>query len=186
MAEESLERRIARLESRAEIAELLTRYTFLIDDHEFDALGGLFTPDARFGSPGSAHVGREAIVANYRALGDLYPITLHEARGFVLDFVDDDHARGQVTGFSEQASARHTVITSFRYSDEYVRLDGRWRFASRQVRTLYAMTHAELASGGLAWRLRKRWPHRAPAPAELPAYRPDAGNDRGNDPGNDT
>ena len=68
---ESLERRIARLESRAEIAELLARYAFLIDDHEFDALGELFTPDARFGSPGSTHTGREAIVANYRALGDL-------------------------------------------------------------------------------------------------------------------
>jgi hypothetical protein len=147
MTGESLERRVARLESRAEIAELLARYTFLIDDHEFDALG------------------------------ELYVITLHEARGFVLDFLDDDHARGQVLGFSEQASGQHTVITSFRYSDEYVRLDGRWRFASRQVRTLYAMTHAELASGGLAWKLRKRWPHRAPAPAELPAYRPDAGND---------
>ena len=181
MAQESLERRIARLESRAEIAELLARYAFLIDDHEFDALGELFTPDARFGSPGSTHVGREAIVANYRALGDLYPITLHEARGYVLDFLDDTRARGQVLVFSEQASARHTVITSFRYSDEYVRLDGRWRFASRQVRTLYAMTHAELAAGGLAWRLRKRWPHRAPAAAELPAYRPDAGTDPGND-----
>ena len=177
MAEESLERRIARLESRAEIAELLARYAFLIDDHEFDALGELFTPDARFGSPGSTHVGRAAIVANYRALGELYLITLHEARGFVLDFVDDEHTRGQVLGFSEQASAGHTVITSFRYSDEYVRLDGRWHFASRQVQTLYAMTHAELASGGLAWRLRKRWPHRAPVPAELPAYRPDAGTD---------
>jgi len=177
MAEESLERRLARLESRAEIAELLARYAFLIDDHEFDALGELFTPDARFGSPGSTHTGREAIVANYRALGDLYPITLHEARGFVLDFLDEEHARGQVLGFSEQASARHTVITSFRYDDEYARLDGRWRFASRQVRTLYAMTHAELASGGLATRLRKRWPHRTPAPAELPAYRPDVGTD---------
>ena len=179
MATEDLERRIARLESRAEIAELLARYAVLIDDHEFEALGELFTPDARFGSPGSAHTGRAAIVANYRAVGDLYPITLHEARGFVLDFTDDDHARGQVTGFSEQASARHTVITSFRYDDEYVRLDGRWRFASRQVRTLYAMTHAEHASGGLAWRLRKRWPHRAPATAQLPAYHPEAGTDPG-------
>jgi uncharacterized protein (TIGR02246 family) len=175
MAQDPLERRILRLEARAEIAELLARYAFAIDDHEFDALGELFAPDARFGSPGSTHVGREAIVANYRAVGDLYPVTLHEARGFVLDFVDDEHVRGQVTGFSEQANARHTVITSFRYDDEYVRLDGRWRFASRQVRTLYAMTHAELAAGGLAWRLRKRWPHRAPTPAELPAYRPDAG-----------
>jgi SnoaL-like domain len=178
MAEESIDLRLGRLEARAEIAELLTRYAFLIDDHDFDALGELFAPDARFGSPGSTHVGREAIVANYRALGELYPITLHEARGFVLDFLDDDHARGQVLGFSEQASAQHTVITSFRYSDEYVRLGGRWRFAARRVRTLYAMTHAELASGGLGWQRRKRWPHRAPAPAELPAYRPDAGHDR--------
>jgi uncharacterized protein (TIGR02246 family) len=177
MAEEPIERRIARLEDRAEIAELLARYAFLIDDHDFEALGELFAPDARFGSPGSTHVGREAIVANYRALGDLYPVTLHEARGFVLDFVDDDTAHGEVLGFSEQASGQHTVITSFRYSDSYVRLDGRWRFAARQVRTLYAMTHAELASGGLAWPLRKRWPHRAPAPAELPAYTRDAGPD---------
>lgn len=180
MAEESLERRIGRLQARAEIAELLARYAFLVDDHEFEALGELFTPDARFGSPGSAHAGREAIVAYYRARGELYPVSLHEARGFVLHFLDDEHARGEVLGFSEQASDQHTVVTSFRYSDTYVRqggldgqggqggLDGRWRFASRQVRTLYAMTHAELAAGGLAWPLRKRWPHRAPAPAELP------------------
>ena len=178
MAEEPLERRIARLESRAEIAELLARYAFLIDDHEFDALGELFTPDAQFGSPGSTHVGRDAIVANYRALGDLYPITLHEARGFVLEFLDDDHVRGEVLGFSEQASGANTVVTSFRYADEYVRLDGRWRFASRQVRTLYAMSHAELASGGLGWELRKRWPHRAPAPAELPVYLRPARHDK--------
>jgi hypothetical protein len=166
-AQDSLERRVARLEARAEIAELLARYAFLIDDHDFAALGELFTPDARFGSPGGAHAGREAIVAYYRARGELYPVSLHEARGFVLDFLDDEHARGQVLGFSEQASGQHTVITSFRYIDEYRRLDGRWRFASREVRTLYAMTHAELAAGGLAWPQRKRWPHRAPAPAEL-------------------
>jgi hypothetical protein len=176
MAADPIEQRVARLEARAEIAELLARYAFLIDDHEFDALGELFAPDARFGSPGSTHVGRKAIVANYRALGDRYPVTLHEARGFVLEFADNDHARGQVLGFSEQASGSQTVVTSFRYDDSYVRLDGRWRFASRQVRTLYAMTHAELASGGLAWRQRKRWPHRPPARAELPAYLHDDGD----------
>ena len=172
MAEGSLERRISRLEARAEIAELLTRYAFLLDDHEFEAVGELFAPDARFGSPGSTHTGRESIVANYRALAEVYPVTLHEARGFVLTFTDDDHARGQVLGFSEQASGEHTVITSFRYDDRYVRLGGGWLFAARQVRTLYAMTHAELASGGLGWDRRKRWPHRAPARAELPAWLP--------------
>ncbi len=170
MSDASIEARIARLEVRAEIQELLIRYTLLIDDHDFEALGELFTPDARFGSPGSTHVGRADIVANYRKLGALYPVTLHEARGLVLDVVEATQARGQVVGYSEQANDTHTVVTSFRYSDDYVRLDGRWRFASRQVRTLYAMTHAELAAGGLSWPLRKRWPHREPAAAELPAY----------------
>ena len=75
-----------------------------------------------------------------------------------------------------RSSTRMPALAA-RYADEYVRLDGRWRFASRQVRTLYAMTHAELASGGLAWELRKRWPHRTPAPAELPAYLRGAGID---------
>lgn len=173
----SLYQRIARLEARAEIAELLARYAFLIDDHDFEGLGQLFTPDARFGSPGGSHVGRENIVAYYRARGELYPVSLHEALGFVVHFADDEHARGQVQGFSEQASGQHTVITSFRYTDEYECLDGRWRFASREVRTLYAMSHADLAAGGLAWRLRKRWPHREPAPAELPGDWHDAGHD---------
>jgi hypothetical protein len=170
VTEPSLEDRIARLEARQQIQDLLTRYTFLIDAHEFDALGELFTTDARFGSPGSTHTGRAAIVENYRKLGELYPITLHEARGSVVEFDDDDHATGLVLGFSEQANAEHTVITSFRYHDQYVRGENRWRFAAREVSTLYAMTHAELAAGGLGWELRKRWPHRAPAAAELPAY----------------
>ena len=164
----SLEARIARLEARAEIQELLVRYTLLIDDHEFEALGELFTVDARFGRPGSAYEGRDTIVANYRAKGDQYPISLHVTRGLVLDLVDDDHARGQVVGFSEQASSSATVITAFRYDDEYRREDGRWRFAARDVRTLYALTHAELAAGGLGWVERNRWPHRAPTTAELP------------------
>lgn len=165
------EARIARLEARAEILELLVRYTFHIDDHDFEALGELFTPDARFGSPGRMHAGRAAIVANYRRLGELYPITLHEARGAVLEFHDDGSVRGQVTGFSEQANAEHTVIASFRYDDEYVVRDGRWRFAARMVRMLYAMPHAELAAGGLRLPERTRWPHRRPTVSELPVHR---------------
>lgn len=165
-----IEARIARLEARAEIQELLVRYTFLIDDHEFDALGELFVADARFGSPGGSHSGRENIVANYRRLGELYPITLHEVRGAVLEFSSEDRATGQVLGYSEQANQQHTVVTSFRYADEYARVDGRWRFAVREVSTLYAMPHADHAAGGLAWDLRKRWPHREPSAAELPRH----------------
>lgn len=170
MGEPTAESRLVRLEARAEIQELLVRYALRLDDHDFEAVGALFAPDATFGSPGSSHIGRAAIVANYRRLGDRYPITLHEARGVALEFLDDDHARGEVIGYSEQASDEHTVVTSFRYDDQYLRLDGRWVFAARQVRTLYALSHADHAAGGLADPLRNRWPHRAPSAADLPGY----------------
>ena len=166
----TLESRTARLEARAEIEDLLHRYAFLIDDHEFDALGQLFTENAVFGSPGSRHETRAVITENYRNRGVLYPVSLHIVQGSVIEVLDATHARGQVQGFSEQASEVNTVITSFRYHDEYERVDGRWLFASRIVLTLYAMTHAELAAGGLAQDLRKRWPHREAAPAELPPF----------------
>jgi len=91
----------------------------------------------------------------------------------VLDELADDHARGTVIGYSEQASDSNTVVTSFRYADQYRRVDGRWVFAAREVTTLYAMTHADRAAGGLARPLRKRWPHRDPQPAHLPVHMDD-------------
>jgi SnoaL-like domain len=166
------ESRLARIEARLDIHELLNRYAILIDDHDFEALGRLFDVDASFGSPGSTTTGRDAITAMYAERGDLYPISLHVVHGQVLEFDDDDHARGTVLAFSEQANAEQTVITQFRYHDEYVRFDGQWLFGSRRILTLYAMTHAELAAGGLTGTLRKRWPHRAPAAAELPVFLP--------------
>jgi 3-phenylpropionate/cinnamic acid dioxygenase small subunit len=170
MTDERLVARVTRLEARAEIVELLMRYTLHIDDQDFEALGELFVSDARFGAPGRQHVGRDAIIANYRRAGELYPITLHEARGCLIVFQDDAHATGRVTGFSEQANDVHSVIASFRYHDEYVREKDSWRFAAREVHTLYAMTHAEHAAGGLSGALRSRWPHRTPEPAELPVH----------------
>ena len=65
MTHPSLEARIARLEARAQIQELLVRYTLLIDEHEFDELGAVRT-GGTVRPPGSAHAGRAAIVANYR------------------------------------------------------------------------------------------------------------------------
>lgn len=164
------ELRLARLEAREEIRQLLIRYTLLIDDHEFDALGELFTPDARFGAPGREQVGRPSIVEHYRRRGAQYPISLHVVRGALIDLDEDDEdvARGRVVGFSEQAGEGGTVATAFRYEDVYHRVDRSWKFALRDVRTLYALTHAELAAGGMGWELRNRWPHREPGAADLP------------------
>lgn len=169
-----LEQRIARLEARADIEQLLQRYTLFIDSHRFEELGELFTEDAVFGS----HETRTGIVEFYRERGEMYPISLHLALGMVLEFDGDDsppmRAHATVHGYSEQAGGGHTIATVVQYEDQYVREDGQWRFAVRVVNSLYALSHAEVAAGGLGWELRNRWPHREARPAELPAdMRPD-------------
>lgn len=169
---ERLERRLALVEARLELQELLGRYALAVDDHDTDALGDCFTEDGWFGFPNSPpSIGRAQVVAAFRERFGRYGATLHVPRFQVLDELDEAMARGTVAGYAETATEDDTVVTAFRYDDEYAREGGRWRFRSRQVRTLYAMPLRDLSAGGLSWAKRKRWPGVAPSVAELPERR---------------
>lgn len=168
MADDVLHR-LARVEARLELQELLGRYALAVDDHDAEALGECFTVDGVFGFPNSAGaVGREAVVAAFRERFARYGATLHVPQTQVLHRLDEMTASGTVVGYAELASGDDTVVTSFRYDDEYAVEDGRWRFRRRQIRTLYAMPLSDLAAGGLSWAERKRWPGVTPSVAELP------------------
>ncbi|MGY1616131.1 nuclear transport factor 2 family protein [Geodermatophilus sp. SYSU D00691] len=161
--------RLARVEARLELQELLGRYALAVDDHDADALAECFTDDAVFASPNSPpSVGRDAVVDFFRVRFDRYGATLHVPHFQVLHELTGDRARGTVVARAELATADDTVVTVFRYEDEYARDGGRWRFRRRDVLTLYAMPLRELTAGGLAWPERKRWPGRAPSASELP------------------
>ena len=85
-------------------------------------------------------VGRAAVVDFFRVRFDRYGATVHlpacpgpaRARGA-------HRARGTVVASAELATVDDTLVTSFRYDDDYAFDGGRWRFRSRAVRTLYAM-----------------------------------------------
>jgi ketosteroid isomerase-like protein len=161
--------RLARVEARLELQELLGRYALAVDDHDAAALAECFTDDAVFASPNSPpSVGRDAVVDFFRVRFDRYGPTLHVPLFQVLHALDADVARGTVVARAELATADDTVVTVFRYEDEYAREGGRWRFRRREVHTLYAMPLRDLVAGGLAWPERKRWPGVAPSAAELP------------------
>lgn len=167
---DSLERRVQRLEDRLEIGELVVRYATLLDDAQWDALGELFTHDGVFGSPHSTTTGRAEVVENFRVKHAPFTWTWHDPHGHVVEFIDDDHARGTVIGYAELGNAKTTIVTSIRYQDEYRREEGRWRFARRNVLSLYGLADEDRVSGGLREAERKRWPGRPSGPAELPDY----------------
>jgi hypothetical protein len=49
MKDDTLEARIQRLEDREAIRSLVARYSLAVDDHDFETLGSLWAPDARYG-----------------------------------------------------------------------------------------------------------------------------------------
>ena len=166
-----LEQRLAGVEARLALQELLGRYAIAVDDHDAEALGECFTEDGVFGFPNSGgSVGRAAVVEGFHARFARFGPTLHVPRFQVLSRLDATSASGTVVGYAELALAGQTVVTSFRYDDEYAVEDGRWRFRSRQVHTLYAMPLPDLVAGGLAQPDRKRWPGAVPSAGELPPW----------------
>ena len=160
--------RLARVEARFAIQDLVVTYATLLDDQQWDAVGELFAREGVFDSPNSTTVGRQAIVDNFRSKLTKYTWSLHDPHGHSVAFDDETHARGTVIGYSELGTPEYALITSIRYQDDYVVEDGHWRFARRNVLSLYGMPISEAVSGGLSQAERKRWPGRPAAVAELP------------------
>lgn len=166
-AEADLERRVRRLEDRWELADLVARYAVAVDDRDWDAVGQMYAEHSVFDSVLGRFEGRDAVVAYYAERTDSFGPTFHIPHTQTVEFSGEDEATGVVTAHAELAIGEETVVVALRYADRYVREDGAWRFAERQVQQLYAVPLAELPTA-LAQPDRKRWPGTDPAPAELP------------------
>ncbi|MGB3412393.1 MAG: nuclear transport factor 2 family protein [Microthrixaceae bacterium] len=166
-AQPSIEQRLERVEVRAELEDLVTRYSMAVDDRDLDAVLELFTPDASFGhksDPGI--VGHEAIRKHYQnRLGGLV-YSYHYAHNQLIEWNGGDDATGEVNAHAEMAFPDNLVIAALRYHDTYRRVDGVWRFARRDQSFYYFLPAKDLVAGDYATG-RKRWPGPA-LEAELP------------------
>jgi len=163
----SLAERIERLEVRADLEDLVTRYSMAVDDRDLDGVLALFTPDASFGhksDPGI--VGHDRIRAHYRDRLSGLVYSYHYAHNQLVEWNGGDEATGEVNAHAEMAFPDKLVIAALRYHDTYRRIDGEWRFASRDQSFYYFLPATELIAGDYAER-RKRWPGPA-LDAELP------------------
>jgi hypothetical protein len=136
----SLQHRIRALEDEREIRELLIRYAVCLDRRDFAGYSALFTEDGHwYGRAGDVR-GRAAIE---QMLLDSFGPTpegfvntsnFHLMTNFLIE-VDGDNARAdsRITYFARGENDRPVPMLAGRYEDEFVRVDGRWLFASRQV-----------------------------------------------------
>jgi uncharacterized protein (TIGR02246 family) len=165
-----LEKRVARLEAREQIRDLVADYSMACDDRDLPTLGRLFTEDGVFGhADGSVNnQGRDAILSFYRArLGEMGP-TYHYGHNHRLEFEDDDHARGIVLSHAELDFGGGTYYAGMRYYDRYRCTDGVWQFTERQLKFVFFMPLADFVAGGLGDSDRKRFPGQEPRTTDLP------------------
>jgi uncharacterized protein (TIGR02246 family) len=166
-----LNRTVQRLADRQELADLVARYGRCVDDRDLDAVADMFTSDATFDSRSGPVAGRAAVLDYYRKQLLSYTVTYHYAHSQTVDFLDDDTATGVVQAHAELAIDGRGVQVALRYTDEYRREDGRWRFRSRRAQQLYGLPMDELGRS-LGDETRKRWPGAEPGPADIPESLP--------------
>ena len=132
--------RLAQLEDREQIRQLLVDYGATLDRQDFDAFGALFAADAEYAGGGAPVRGRAAIQAQLAGIIGSNPSGL-PAPNFHLSFnpsitLDGDRATAMSLGAytaPDAASGATRMVFFVWYQDELVREDGRWLFQRRTV-----------------------------------------------------
>jgi len=129
----TLAERIARLEDLEAIRSLDARYCRHLDDGDWDALMDLFTDDGEFDG-----------LSRPRGKAEMREFFAGLAAGGLTTFwhfitnmeIDLDRDRATVRSFLWQPCVTDgaPAIAAGRYTDEVVKVDGRWRYRVKQVR----------------------------------------------------
>jgi hypothetical protein len=128
---EALEKRLTRIEDRETIKELKARYCAICDDdHNPDAMTTLFVEDGIWegGDFGKAQ-GHAAIRKLFQGFQQLISFSQHMVMNPIMD-IDGNQAKvtwyflGPFT-FRKENEAKWTAV---RYEDDYVKVNGEWKF----------------------------------------------------------
>jgi hypothetical protein len=120
---------LTQLLARDQIRQLAQRYALAIDERDCGTLIELFVSDVDCGRFG---LGRDALRESFESqLRETGP-TVMQVANHVIDFDDDDHARGVVCGIAEVSRPEGWVRQAIRYEDRYEQRQGRWLFVRRK------------------------------------------------------
>ena len=134
------------LEDRAEIEDLMARYLFAIDYHDWDAYVGTFTEDAELEFASGTYKGHDAIreavtrfaegIGRFYATEDGQPAKLRHVilQSSVRVEGDRAWARSLWVEMANNGPEDSLEMGTFGlYEDELERVDGRWLLAKRRV-----------------------------------------------------
>jgi 2-iminobutanoate/2-iminopropanoate deaminase len=128
---------LGELRDREEIRELTYRYGLAIEQRDENAMAELFTEDgaADFSSLGWGVIrGRAALRDFYRTT---WPLDVKPFFSNHLIELAGDRARGTCSLENRATRDGQSMIGAGRLHDEYQRVDGGWKFASRRVEMFY-------------------------------------------------
>lgn len=140
----SVEERLERLEAKDSIRELRANYCYHVDDGNAEAFASLFTQDGvlDFGSAGT-YAGREELREFVDSVvPEYYSFIVHMLHNPVIE-VDGDAATGRWYFEAPCTSQGEDMWIQGRYDDEYVRVDGEWRFAAVEAEFNYVADYDE-------------------------------------------
>jgi hypothetical protein len=143
----TVEERVDRLESLAQIRQLAMRYGMAIDARDLDMLVDLFAPDVRVGRELR---GREALRAWYDHALRTPRTSVHFVVNHIVDFDDADHAAGVVycRDELERPELGEWQVGTIQYWDRYERFDGAWCFVERTFHRWYLVDALERPAHG--------------------------------------
>ena len=132
---------------RAEIEDLMWRYTRALDTSNGEAYAATYTTDGQFGAGGNATKGREALAklaggqgqraATPPATAEKRPPMYHMTANQRVTFSDKDHARVEAYYITAMAAGGENqplrVAAVGRSIDDVVRVNGQWLIKSRNV-----------------------------------------------------
>ena len=128
---------LERLIARDEIHQLADRYALAVDGKDLDGLAALFVPDVRNGRYGE---GREGVKTFYDHVLRGFHCSMHLVGNHVIDFDDDDdHAHGVVycRAHHHVLEPEHWYDLALAYWDAYERVEGKWHFRHRSLKSWY-------------------------------------------------
>lgn len=155
----NLDLRVTRLEAESQIRQLVSAYSFAIDNRDLKWLRTLFSADAvvRSADGVMSASGIEEIMELYIGRFSSLGAGAHYMHDLWIHFDENasNRAYGQVSGHAELARNDQMMVAGLRYEDVYEDLGGGWQITNRIINFLYYVEVSEYP-GILLTRYRNR------------------------------